>query len=112
MTALLAIENCEMDEIATVPPEAFYEDHLIGQVDFVVDRIRTEGDSLKDTACEPLSVEKENKKSFLNWKHIIFAIIVGITIVGAFLIVLLKKCRSRNKGNKLASKLKRKRSRR
>lgn len=24
MTALLAVENCEMDEIVTVPPEAVY----------------------------------------------------------------------------------------
>lgn len=84
-------------EAETVTVQYFYEDHLVGQVDFVVDGIQTESDSLKDTAEEPLSEEKE---SSLNWKHIIFAIIVGITIVGAFLIVLLKKCRSRNKGNK------------
>lgn len=96
-------------EAETVTAQYFYEDHLVGQVDFTVDGIQTESDSLKDTAEEPLSEEKEDKESSLNWKHIIFAIIVGITIMGALLIVLLKKCPSRNK---LGSKLKRKRSRR
>lgn len=102
-------------EAETVTAQYFYEDHLVGQVDFAVDAIQTESDRIKDTAWEPLSEEKEekaDKESSLNWKHIIFAIIVGITIMGVFLIVLLKKCRSRNKGNKLGSKLKRKRSRR
>ena len=90
----------------TVTAQYFYEEHLVGQVDFAVDGIPTESDSLKDTVEEPLSEEKDDKESSLNWKHIIFAIIVGITIVGAFLIVLLKKCRSRNKESKLGKKLK------
>ena len=99
-------------EAETVTVQYFYEDYLVGQVDFAVDGIQTKSDSLKDTIEEPLSEEKEDKESSLNWKHIIFAIIVGITIMGALLIVLLKKCPGRNKGNKLVSKLKRKRSRR
>ncbi len=93
-------------EAETVTAQYFYEEHLVGQVDFAVDGIQTESDSLKDTVEESLSEEKDDKESSLNWKHIIFAIIVGITIVGAFLIVLLKKCRSRNKENKLGKNLK------
>lgn len=91
-------------EAEMVTAQYFCEDHLVGQVDFVVDAIQTESDRLKDTAEEPLPEEKEDKESDLNWKYIIFAIIVGITIVGAFLIVLLKKCHGRNKGNKLGRK--------
>lgn len=99
-------------EAETVTAQYFYEEHLVGQVDFAVDGIQTESDSLRDAVEEPLSEEKEDKESSFNWKHIIFIIMVGITIVGAFLIVLLKKCRSRNNGNKLGKKLKRKSSRR
>lgn len=37
-------------EAETVTAQYFYEDHLVGRADFVVDGIQTESDRLKDTA--------------------------------------------------------------
>ena len=92
----------------TVTAQYFYEDHLVGQVDFIVEGIKSGSDSLENAVREPLSEKKESKRSLFSWKFIIFAIIVGVLVAGVFIKVSLEKYRSKNRKNKLGSKPKRK----
>lgn len=92
----------------TVTAQYFYEDHLVGQVDFTVEGIQSESDSLGNVVREPLSEKKESKRSLFNWKYIIFAIIVGVLVAVVFIKVSLEKYRSKNRKNKLGRRPKRK----
>lgn len=91
--------NIEFDygETKTVTAQYFYENHLLGQVDFLVENIQVESDSLKNEVKEPLYEEKESEGSSFDRKHIIFAIIVGILSVGVLIKVLLEKYRSKSR---------------
>lgn len=92
----------------TVTAQYFYEDHLVGQVDFTVEGIQSESDSLGNVVREPLSQKKESKRSLFNWKYIIFAIIVGVLVAVVFIKVALEKYRSKNRKNRLGRRPKRK----
>ena len=92
----------------TVTAQYFYEDHLVGQVDFIVEGIKSESDSLENAVREPLSGKKESKRSLFNWKYIILAIIVGVLVAGVFIKISIEKYRSINRKKKLRSKPKRK----
>ncbi len=98
-------------EAETVTAQYFHEDHLVGQVDFTVSVIQSESNSLEDTVeVEELpSEKKENEGSSFEQKYIIFAIIVGISIEGVFLIFFYKKYRNKKR---LGRRLKRKSARR
>lgn len=96
-------------EAETVTAQYFYEDHLVGQVDFTVSVIQSESDSLEDTVEELPSEKKENEESSFEQKYIIFAIIVGISVEGVFLIFFYKIYRNKKR---LGRRLKRKSTRR
>lgn len=93
-------------EAETVTAQYFYEDHLVGQIDFIVEDIQVESDSPENTIKEPLSEEKESKGSLFNWKYTIFVIIVGVFVVGVILKILIQKYpgRKNKRGRRLKSK--------
>lgn len=95
-------------EAETVTAQYFYENHLVGQISFIAEGVKSESDSLENAVREPLSEKKESKRRLFNWKWIIFAIIAGVLAVGVFIKVSLEKYRSKNRKNKLGSKAKRK----
>jgi len=94
-------------EAETVTAQYFYENHLVGQIGFIVEGIQSESDSLENTVKEQLSEGKWNKGSLFNWKYIVFAIIVGALIAGVVLKVLAQKYCGRNKKNRSGRRLKR-----
>ncbi len=61
--------NIKLDyqEPETVTAQYFYEDHLAGQVDFIVENVQEESDQLEHTVKEPLSEEKKSGGSSFNW---------------------------------------------
>lgn len=92
-------------EAKTVTAQYFYENHLVGQISFIVDGIQSESDSAENPVKEPLSEKKESKGSLFNWKYIIFAIIVGALVAVVFLKVLTQKYCIRNKKNRSGRRL-------
>ena len=91
-------------ETETVAVQYFYEDHLVGQVDFIVEGIQSESDRLENAASEPLSEKEERKRSLLSWKYIIFAILVGVLVAGVFIKVSLERNRRKKRKRKLGSR--------
>lgn len=87
----------DYEETEVVTAQYYYENHLVGQVSFMVESIQSEGNSSENTVKESFSKEKGNKGDFYNWKYIIFLIIAGTFIVGVILKVLVEKYRGKNR---------------
>ncbi len=102
--------NIKLDyqEPETVTAQYFYEDHLAGQVDFIVENVQEESDQLEHTVKEPLSEEKKSGGSSFNWKLFLFITLIGVFVMGVLIKVLLDCYHSRNRKIRLGSKSKRK----
>lgn len=86
-------------EPKAVTAQYFYEDHLVGQVDFTAEDMTAESDREEDAAKEPLPEEKEEERSFFGWKQILLILIAGILAAGVFVKISLERKRSRNRRN-------------
>lgn len=92
-----------------VTTQYFFENHLVGQLEFMVQGIQAESDNLENEVKSQVFENTENKSLFFKCSYIILAIIVGIFAVGVILKVSIEKHRSKNR---LDSRWKRKNIRR
>lgn len=81
----------------TVTAQYYFENHLVGQFEFTVKGIQAESDSIENEVQEQVSDNMEDESYSLNWKYIIFAIVVGIFAVGIIFKVSMEKYRSKNR---------------
>lgn len=92
-----------------VTTQYFYENHLVGQLEFMVQGIQVESDNLENEVKSQVFENTENKSLFFKYSYTILAIIVGIFAVGVILKVSIEKHRSKSR---LDSRWKRKNIRR
>lgn len=92
-----------------VTTQYFYENHLVGQLEFMVQGIQAESDNLENEVKSQVFENTENKSLFFKYSYTILAIIVGIFAVGVILKVSIEKHRSKSR---LDSRWKRKNIRR
>ena len=96
----------------TVTAQYYSENHLVGQLEFTVEGIQAESDSIENEVQKQVSDNMEDESRSLNWKYIIFAIIAAIFAVGIIFKVSIEKYRSKNRKNRLGSRWNRKNVRR